>query len=415
MGRRRQGSAFARGARILVQIRLRPDAPQDYWQTACPPRGDGVAVDLIHAKAVAADLQRRYDAGLWDPLAVEAAPTPEAAVGPAEVASTPEVPTVAEFADAWAAQQHYESAPKDRKALRRHIADSPLGAMAVRDVKPRHIADELARLRAVPSERGGVLAPRTIRNVYDALRRALDEAVLREILPANPCAPVRGKVPTIVDKSPDARETWICTREEVRALMFDPRVNAARRVVYAIEFLTGARPGEMAALTWRDWEREMSPLSRLTIRRAVKSVSKTIGQTKTLAVKPVPVHPVLAEVLLAWWETGWRAFVGRAPEAGDLIVPNQDGRPRSVQRGNRDFKRDLAKLGLPPRHHYVTRHTFVSRTQDDGGAPDVLRWITHAPPRGTYEGYTRAQWRRLCEELAKLQVLTPGAPEAPVE
>jgi integrase len=402
MPRARQGSAFARGTRLIVQIRLRPDAGRDYWQTPCPPRKDGVAVDLIHAKAVAADLQRRYDAGLWDPLAVQ----PEEPEEP-PAAAPKAVPTVAEFADAWAAGQVYESAPKDRRSLRRYLADSPLGAMPVDAVKPRHVADELARLRTVSSARGGTLAPRTIRNVYDALRRALDEAVLRELLPANPCAPVRGKVPTIVDKSPDARETWICTRAEVWALLTDSRVNAVRRVVYAIEFLTGCRPGEMAALTWRDLDDSTTPLWRLTIRRAVKSVSRRIGQTKTLAVKPVPVHPRLAEVLAAWRDTGWTAFVGRAPTPSDLIVPNQAGTPRSVQRGNRDFKRDLAKLGFRERHHYCTRHTFITLTQDDGGAPDVLRWITHAPPRGAYEGYTRGQWGRLCEELARLRI-NPG-------
>jgi hypothetical protein len=38
----------------------------------------------------------------------------------------------------------------------------------------------------------------------------------------------------------------------------------------------------------------------------------------------------------------------------------------------------------------------------------VLRWITHAPPRTAHDGYTRADWGRLCAEIMKLQLSLPG-------
>jgi len=398
----RRGSAFEKRGVVLVQVRLRAGAGKKFWSARCPPRADGVAVDLVHARSVAADLQRLYDAGKWDPLAPTAAPgTPDAAA----VALNPgAVPTVAEFALAWIAKQTYESQPKDQMLFERHLRPSALGSLPVSDVRPRHVVAYITWLKSRASQRGGTLAPRTVRNVYDAVRRALDAAVVSELLTSNPCAALHGHLPEIVDKDPEARDTWFCTRAEVFALMTDPRVNDARRVVYAVEFLTGCRPGELAALRWRDWDRAMRPLTRLTIGRAVKSVSKKIGSTKTGARKRAPVHPFLERVLDAWWREGWRELMGRAPTLDDLLVPNQDGQPRSNQRANVLWKRDLVKLGLRERHHYCTRHTFISQTQDDGADGQILKWMTHAPPSSAFDGYTRTQWSRLCQELSKLRV-----------
>jgi hypothetical protein len=37
-----------------------------------------------------------------------------------------------------------------------------------------------------------------------------------------------------------------------------------------------------------------------------------------------------------------------------------------------------------------------------------LRWITHAPPRTAHDGYTRADWGRLCAEISKLKLSSPS-------
>lgn len=390
MPRARQGSAFVKRGRLTIQVRLRPGAPRRFWLRECP-----ADMTLLQARAAAEDFQRKYDAGTWDPLATK----------PDATAAQPAAPQdVRTFVDGWARAQTYESAPKDRKVLAKYLADDPIGGMPVASLRPKHLADFVGRLSAAPSPRGGALAARSVRNVYDALRRALDAAVVAELLPANPCAVLRRVLPEVVDKDPEARDGWFFPRGEVWSLMTDARVNAARRVVYALEFLTGCRPGEFAVLRWRDWDRAVEPLTRLTITRAMKSVSRKVGRTKTGARKPVPVHPFLASVLADWRAEGWRAFMGRDPQPDDLIVPNQDGAPRNTNRANRDFKRDLAKLELRERHHYCTRHTFITQVQDDGADRDIIKWVTHAPPKSAHDGYTRTLWTRLCAELAKLRV-----------
>lgn len=404
MARPRTGSAFMRKGKVYVQVTLRAEVQSEkgkrFWTGECPPRKDKVPVDLVHAKAVARDLQRLHDAGKWDPFAV-----PEEEASPSGTSTQ----TLAAFARAWIKTQHYESATKDARSLENYLARAPLGGMAVGEVRPKNIVAFLDWLRKQSSPRGGTLATRTIRNVYDVTRRALDAAVVQELLPANPCAPVHGKLPAVEDKDPNARDRWFFTRTEVWQLLNDARLLEDRRVMYAVEFLTGCRPGELAVLRWRDWDRSQRPLTRLTITRAVKSVTRKEGRTKTGARKMVPVHPHLEKVLTEWFTSGWQRFMGKAPESDDLLVPNKDGNPRNTNRANRDFKRDLKRLKLPERHHYCTRHTFISQAQDDGADGAVLQWATHAPPKTAFNGYTRAQWSRLCAEVEKLKVGPEGS------
>ena len=276
--------------------------------------------------------------------------------------------------------------------------------MPVADVRAKHVLAFIRYLEALPSERGGTLAPRTVRNIYDVARRALDAAVIEELLTANPCHVLHRKLPAIEDKVPGARQGWIYARDEVERLIADPAILPDRRVSYAVLFLTGCRFGELAALRWKDWDRTLAPLTRLTVSRAIKSVSRREAQTKTGAVKLVPVHPTLEAVLAQWHATGWKELMGRDPTPDDLLMPSRRGNAREVHNGNRYLREDSVRLGMRPRHQHCTRHTLISLAQDDGADGSVLRWITHAPPRSAFDGYTRQQWGRLCAELGKLRI-----------
>ncbi|MFO0557219.1 MAG: tyrosine-type recombinase/integrase [Polyangiales bacterium] len=373
------------------------------WERAARDEA-GRPLDATQARALIAALVADYVAGRWDPEAPALEPSP--------VPVVERVPTVAEYAQAWGAMQRYESAPEDRATVTRYIARAAIGSMAVNEVRPRHARTFIQWLVAHPSERGGTLAPRTIRNAFDVLRRVLRSAVVDELLESNPCEPVRGELPEIEDKDPTARAKWDFTRDEIEALIFDERLYLDRRIVHALRLLTGARIGEICALRWSDWDRTAKPLTKLTVSRAIKSVSRAEGSTKTRAIKTVPVHPVLEQVLRAWFETGWAETFGRAPAERDLIAPTvrgpRKGEPRTTHAENEAFQDDQRALGFTlVRHQHVARHAFVSRTLSDGGDGAVLRWITHAPPRTAHDGYTRADWGRLCAEIAKLNLSAP--------
>ena len=401
---KRTGSTYLKDGVRQVAVRTdRPGAKKPKWVRPCPLNEEGLPMDEIEAKALALKSQRAYDTGAWDPWS----PTPHA---PVDVSSTPKAApglTVLEYVYVWLKTLDHESAPKDRANTENYLARSPIASIPLATVSPADVGDFVAWLRRQPSSQGGRVAPRTVRNIYSVLRRALAYAAFQRACPSNPCVLPRGVLPAIVDKVQGARDAWEFTRPEIEQLLADARVPADRRVFNALQFLTGARPGETRALRWQDWDRAMAPLTCLSIRRAIRSVSHVVGRTKTGAKKPVPVHPVLERVLAAWWGGGWAGYMGRAPKPEDLIVPAPSGRARRATSCNRDFRRDLARLELPLRHLYVARHTFITRTQNDGGDGQVLRWVTHAPPSSAYDGYTRMDWSRLCGEVAKLRIAGP--------
>jgi len=175
--------------------------------------------------------------------------------------------TIRELVEDWLARREARSVPavRDEKArLRLHVLPV-LGKLRLSELRPRHVRDLVAGLRATKARRGGLLAPRTVRHVYAALHQVLHDAVVDEVIPANPCVLKRGELPPKIDKDPTWRPGAVFTREEVEALCSDPRIPEDRRVLYGIELLTGMRSGEAAALPWRAYDPTPTPLGRLVV------------------------------------------------------------------------------------------------------------------------------------------------------
>jgi integrase len=393
MGRKRTGWLRHENGAWYVGLTLRSGKS---FEKKIPPPTDATAYDECYANKVRATLVHAYNVKNWDPEAPSPARAPDL-----------DDPTLLEYVRAWASKQTYESAPQERELVERYLAPSAFANLSVKELRPRHLVELIDALKQRRSARGGTLAPRTVRHAFHVVQRALDHAIIDELLPSNPCKVVRKHLPSVEDKDPTKRHDWLFSRAEIALLIADARVPDVRRMIYAIALATGARIGEIVALRVRDYDAAHEPLARITITRAKKSVSKRVGSTKTGAVKLVPVHPTLKALLDAWLATGWEAMLGRAPTGDDLIVPTKDNAMRDVSHHNDDLRRDCARLGIPVRHQHCMRHTFISLAQDDGGDGSVLRWITHAPPRSAFDGYTRGQWSRLCVELAKLQMPPP--------
>lgn len=392
--RRSKGTAVARDGRFYAVNTL---ADRTRHWTRVPD--DGQPLDLADAREFARQLQKRIDAG-WDPRA----PAPAA---PADV-------TALAHCRAFLAGQRYDSAPKDRDTLDRYFARSPVAAVPLRAFTKAHARQFVRWLAAQPSARGGTLAPRTVRNAYDAVRRAFQAAADDDAVPLNVIEAARRELPALADKDPTARDGWEFGWAEVALLVHAPAVPPDRRVLNALRFGTGARISELAVLRVRDWDRAVGPLTRLNVTRARASVSRRIGGTKTLARKPCPVHPALEAVLAAWLDGGgWARHYGRAPTPEDFLVPTRTLSPRHESKANEQFKDDCVAVRIRPRHQHAARHAFISRIQDDGADGSVVRWITHAPPKSAFDGYTRGQWGRLCAEVAKLRF--PAAQSAGVD
>jgi hypothetical protein len=102
--------------------------------------------------------------------------------------------------------------------------------------------------------------------VFATIHRMFKSAVIDEEIETNPVVVEKGVLPKNVDKDPAWRATAVFDRAEVVALISDPRLPEARRVLNALKALAAVRHGEAAGLCWRDYLRACEPLGKLVSR-----------------------------------------------------------------------------------------------------------------------------------------------------
>lgn len=411
MGRKRTGTIYEKAGAFWYAFSLRSGKR---YAKRVPDLPTGAAPSKEQARTYLNEVLRRYEMGLWDPE------------GPADVgAATPaRMPTVAEYAERWSAALTHASAFNVRGWVRTRIAPTALGAMLLSDVRPRHVVEWIQALREMPSDKGGVLAPRTVSGIVAALKRMFIAAVFEEIIVTSPVVVPRGIAPARTDKAPGARRLWRSTSDEVVSLISSWDLPQERRVMWAVLLLAGLRLGELVVLRWSDIERR-SPLSALVVSRAWDQHGKRIKSTKTGAVREVPIHTTLAAILSEWRLTGWAELIGRAPTADDWIFPmsTDPSRPRNTRVTQKQWSADRSALGLPPRRLHGARHTFISMCIDDGARSDLVRLVTHTRAVvNAFDAYRNESWSTLCAEVARLKIhrrderhgpLFAGAQEAP--
>lgn len=396
MARPRQGIGFVQRGVVYTGIRTR-DRKRVTWpvlETDPPPQG--VPLAPAWAKAVSLARQAAYAAGTWQP-------GPPPAPSPASPAPAPR--TTLEIARSWVKTLPKAQAIDDGRRIE-YLARAPLGARPAAAVVHDDLHAFVAWLIEQPSQRGGTLAPRTVRNVHDALRRMFAWAASKSValVPSNPCATPPDNLPALEDKHAEFRAGAVFTRAEAVALCTDPRVPPDRRVLYALLLLTGCRFGEVAALRWRHWSADLAPLGRLLIALSVERATRAEKRTKTGVTREVPVHPTLAALLAAWQRDGWREMLGRAPTADDYLIPSREGRARSVRLAHARLQEDLGRLGLRNRRVHDARRTFVSLCRDDGARGEILRHVTHgARRRDMLDVYSTLGWATYCAEVARLR------------
>ncbi len=111
--------------------------------------------------------------------------------------------------------------------------------------------------------------------------------------------------------------------------------------------------------------------------------------TKTGAELNIPVHPVLQCMLEEWEARGWKEFMDRKPGPDDLIVPRTDGTQRLVSTSYKQFKLDLAAVGIDFQRQYESRATFRNLALSAGVAKYQVDLITHPKPTQGPDFYNR--------------------------
>ena len=290
--------------------------------------------------------------------------------------------------------------------LRYHLhglRDRPL-----RDVTKGETLSWARSLAGRTGEHGKPLAAATIKKITATVKMVFKEAVKRDLIAVTPCVWDAADLPRKMT-SARSREGGF-TAEDVARFMYDKAIPEDRRVLYAMEFLTGMRTGEAAVRRWRDWEPKFrGDLGRLVAATAYSTEHRMEKGTKTEIEKWLPVHPALHELLVTWKREGWPRMLGRTPGPDDLIVPGEKGGVRNNGNSWTRWSRDLVALGVNHQRHYESRSTFRSLAMAGGADERDVDRLTHPSPKGASDLYTRTGmiWPRLCRAVECIAIPGP--------
>jgi len=214
--------------------------------------------------------------------------------------------TVAEYAQAWRAQQLHRDTTASRVecSIRLHIVPI-LGELPLNQVKPSH-------LRTWVKDRVEVLDAVTVRSVFGVIRAMLDAAVLDKLIGTNPCAGIR--LPEV-----DHGDMFVPTAEQVHAIATE-LPDRYRAAVY-LAAGCGLRFGEVFGLE----PEHVAFLHReVTVAQQIKRVGKRgryIGPTKTRTSRRVVELPtVVADAVASHLERYPAITVALDDESGKDLV-----------------------------------------------------------------------------------------------
>ncbi len=298
--------------------------------------------------------------------------------------------TVAAYLTRWVTTTETTVRPKTHERyaelVRVHLVPG-LGRRKLAALKPDHVqAFYAAKLTTPRPSTGAPLSPRTVHHCHRVLHRALEMAVRWGYLPRNVCDAVD---PPQVPR----REMVPPSPADVGRLLDAAEADGDRyAALWALAALTGARQGELLALTWPDVDLDAATLR---IRRSLTETKggvpqfgepKTAKSRRTVALSPEAVVGLRAHRARQNEE---RLRLGEGYAGYGLVFASRIGTPLDQKTVTYAFKRALNRVGLlrTVRFHDL-RHGAITMMLSAGEpVAAVSEMVGHHSPAMTYGVY----------------------------
>ena len=263
---------------------------------------------------------------------------------------------------------------------RSHATKKTYQAYLNRWVRPHWRQYELAEVKTIQVEswlRGLPLAKSSCAKIRNLMSVLFNHARRYELLDRNPIHLVR-------QSAKRRRTPTVLMPAEIKGLVDNLSIRERTLVLLAVS--TGLRQNELFGLKWGDID-----FSQGTMNVTRSIVYGVVGPCKTeSSQKPVPVHPLVADALLAWrkqstyvgpddWVFASRRHRGRHPFWGQAIL--------------RKYVRPVAeKVGIQKCVGWHTfRHTYSTLLRSVGTEFKVMQeLLRHSTLRSTLDVYTQA-------------------------
>lgn len=221
-----------------------------------------------------------------------------------------------------------------------------IGNVKLKDLSNIQVQQFINKMRDTDRNGGreGKIAPKTIKEVFNLLNRALNQAVTGRIIISNPCV---GCILPKVEKS----EMQILPIEKMKQYL-EIANNKGYYALFYLELTTGLRRGELLALEWADLDVEKRELS---ITKTVHRINGDIvvGPPKTKASnRKIKIGETALQCLLE--EHGnhpLNKYMFPSPKTGELRDPDSIARIH---------KKIAVEIDEPKLRFHDLRHTFTT-------------------------------------------------------
>ncbi|WP_299769516.1 tyrosine-type recombinase/integrase [uncultured Pseudoteredinibacter sp.] len=201
-------------------------------------------------------------------------------------------------------------------------------------------------------------SPKTRNNAVTALRQVFKLGKKRGLCPTNPAAELD------YEKHQKAEIKPYTTLEKEQILS---SLEGQALAYFTLAFETGARTGELLALTWDDISGNKMTVNKSTVRRVAKDSTKTAkGRTVLLTKRAQEAIKQLPTIF-----SGGHLFVVEQFAGG--LNTQTVGQPHKCARWlNKQFKVAAKQHGINYRRAYNCRHTYASLGLTAGAKPGFL-------------------------------------------
>jgi integrase len=278
-----------------------------------------------------------------------------------------------------------------------------IGTMKLTTLTRDAVRSLYADLLASGARGGKPLAPKSVKNIANALKRALDDAVDSGVLRANPAARV---------KTPTARRPTISTWSPSDTQHFLEHVRDDIRTMVLVTATTGMRRSEVVGLTWQAVDLENGVIEITSTVVMVKNVptfqavTKTDSSRRSLALDPSTLN-ALRRHRLGQLEQRLEHGDVWAYEKG-LVFTDEIGRIFRPDRFTRTFQSEARRLGLTPIGIQGLRHSIATTALRSGVPIKVMAdRLGHSSTSVTMDRYSHVvqeQHREVAVALASMIV-----------
>ena len=262
------------------------------------------------------------------------------------------------------------------------------------DLKPSDLLDYYDTLYA----KG--LSGNTVLHYHVLLRKALEEAYLRELIPSNPANNIpRPKKGYFVANCYSPEEC----RQLLTAIKGDPL-----EVPILLSVFYGLRRSEVLGLKWSaiDFARNAITISHSVVTASVNGHCQTICQDKPKrksSFRTLPLTPLIAEILQA---TSARRYHAQIPPADDYICVDINGKLLTPNYLSEHFPLLLARNNLRRIRFHDLRHSCANLLIS-AHVPliEVQQWLGHSTISTTADLYSHLEFaakERSAQTITKL-------------